>query len=348
MGVMKAVLIGTGGAGVSQLRCLSRIKGVAVAAVCDSNEERARVVARQFKIRRVYTDISEMLQQEKPQVVFIATPPATHAELAIMAMEAGAHVFIEKPMALSVSECDQMIIVSQQTGRLIGVNHNRLFLHSVKEAKELLASGALGGLTGINIVFLQRAQPLVDDKNHWAHRLPLGVFGENLPHALYLARAFCGEVKPIAAIFWKHGSRDWMKVDEARLELSGEQCHATVVHSFNAPCDFEIIDLFGTRCNVRLVLDSVVVKYGSQGLRSPVSYALNYLSVGAQIVSSVVGASIRYLLDSTFGYKDSILGFLEAVRRGDSPPVGAEDGRAVVQMMEEILRVCRVVGSRGC
>ncbi len=76
-------------------------------AVSDINEERAKEVAEKFGIPKIYTDYHEML--EHVDAVTIGTPNKFHSEMTVAALEAGVHVFCEKPMAMTVEECEAMV-----------------------------------------------------------------------------------------------------------------------------------------------------------------------------------------------------------------------------------------------
>src|SRR6266702_1766218 len=77
-----------------------------ITALCDVNLERGQEIARRFDVPRVYPDLQSMLLSERLDVVDICTPPKTHSLLAVEALQSGAHVLIEKPMAVTVEECD--------------------------------------------------------------------------------------------------------------------------------------------------------------------------------------------------------------------------------------------------
>src|SRR5262249_21805686 len=86
-----------------------------VSAICDVDSARVREVAGKFGIPAVYTRTAEMYAKEKLDLVDVCTPPKTHAPLTIEALENGAHVLLEKPMATSLAECDQIIAATKRT-----------------------------------------------------------------------------------------------------------------------------------------------------------------------------------------------------------------------------------------
>src|SRR5262245_11927089 len=95
--------------------------------VCDIDPQRARNFAEKFGIESVYTELDRFLNDHKLDVVHVLSPPQTHAALALKLMEAGSHVLVEKPMALSTEEADTMIKVAEVNRVKLCVNHNLLF-----------------------------------------------------------------------------------------------------------------------------------------------------------------------------------------------------------------------------
>src|SRR5690348_6726516 len=108
MDQVKVAVVGTGLIATHKhLPALQRLNAQArVVGVCDVNIEAAQKVSQQFKVAKAYGSLDELLAAEKPDLVDICTPPRTHAAVATQAMRGGAHVMIEKPMAIDVKECD--------------------------------------------------------------------------------------------------------------------------------------------------------------------------------------------------------------------------------------------------
>jgi predicted dehydrogenase len=117
-------IIGFGGFGVFLRASWDAMDEAQVVAVCDSDTSRAPEGV------RFYTQFEDMLADDAVDIVSIATPPSSHKELCLKAMRAGKHVLIEKPLALSINDCDEIRRVAAETGRSATVNfvlrHNRV------------------------------------------------------------------------------------------------------------------------------------------------------------------------------------------------------------------------------
>ncbi len=121
-----------------------------VIAVCDHREHRARRAAEHFNCPW-YTDYREMLDELQPEAVVIMAQHKVHAEIAIAALRAGAHVLCEKPMALQVADADAMNQAAAQAGRLLAINYQQRSRPEIVAAKRIIDSGQLGKIQHIDV-----------------------------------------------------------------------------------------------------------------------------------------------------------------------------------------------------
>src|SRR3712207_9124158 len=103
-------------------------------AVCDSQEERLGPVAEPYGCR-AYLSLDDLLADRNVELVSVATPHKSHAALAIRCMRAGKHVIVEKPMTVDLAEADEMIRVSEETGRALGTIFQRRYWPAALKAK---------------------------------------------------------------------------------------------------------------------------------------------------------------------------------------------------------------------
>ncbi len=113
-------------------------------AVNRARADRAEAFAREFGAGSWYGDWRELLADERVEAVYIATPVHLHAAQTIAAAEAGKHVLCEKPMALSVAECDRMVAACDAHGVRLGVAYYRHFYPVVERIKAIISSGEIG------------------------------------------------------------------------------------------------------------------------------------------------------------------------------------------------------------
>ncbi len=120
--------------------------GAPVDALCARNQDRTRLLAEQFEIPRVYGDWRQMLAEEKPDIVSVCLPNALHYEVTLAALDGGAHVLCEKPLAISAVEARAMFDAARRNGRrLMAAQHHR-FDAAAQAIKGVVDGGALGDI----------------------------------------------------------------------------------------------------------------------------------------------------------------------------------------------------------
>lgn len=141
---IKVGVIGVGLHGMHHVRAYAALPTVELAAIADVNGERAQAVAEEFGIPKWYTDYREMLAGVDLAVVSIATPDHLHLEPTLAALEAGVHVLLEKPMALTVAEAERMVNTAESAGLKLMVNFAPRWQLPNAQAKDALDRGELG------------------------------------------------------------------------------------------------------------------------------------------------------------------------------------------------------------
>jgi predicted dehydrogenase len=121
-----------------------KIKESNLVAVMRRTPGKAEDYAKRHNVPKWYDDPKKLIDDPDTNAVYIATPPDSHARYAIMAAEAGKHIYVEKPMALNSSECKQMIKAAQKAGVKLFVAYYRRCLPSFVKVKEWVDSGAIG------------------------------------------------------------------------------------------------------------------------------------------------------------------------------------------------------------
>jgi predicted dehydrogenase len=201
-------------------------------AICDLNLTAAKEVAGRFGIPSTYSNFGEMLSSEKPDLVDICTPPQTHERLAIEAMRQGCHVLVEKPMALTTADCDQIVQASKEYGLKVCVAHSDLFYDPFIKARRIVANGAIGRVRGMRIFLSTPTDYMTSRPEHWAHKLPGGVIGETGPHIVYMTLAFIPHIRSVSVDALKiMNNYPWSSFEDYRVNLIGDDAisSATVV-----------------------------------------------------------------------------------------------------------------------
>jgi predicted dehydrogenase len=187
------------------LPALRRVPEIEVAALADARPERAAEAARRLPGARA-VDVEALLRDGSLDAVAVCTPPATHAELAIAALDAGKHLFLEKPVAPSLEEAGRILeraAPSPALRVLVGFNFRRHRL--VARARQVVAEGRLGRVQAVRTAF---TSPVLDGKVEWKTRRGLGggALFDRAIHHFDLWRFVLGE--EVAEVFALTRSQD--------------------------------------------------------------------------------------------------------------------------------------------
>lgn len=277
-------------------------------AVANHREESARAFAERHGIPRVTTDWEELARDPEIDAAVVATPNALHAPQAIALLEAGTHVLVEKPMAISVAECDRMIEAAGTSGASLMVAHCWRFREEVIGVRDRIAAGELG--------------EIVKTRGYGVHADwgPKGWFtdpalagGGALPdmgvHAIDTARFLLGDPEPVrveAAIGTRY-ARERYTVDDDGIVLIGwsNGTNSLVESGWWQPH--------------RGGLEADTEVYGTGG----------YTRIWPP---EEPGEGYEHCSQPM--YSAQIAEFLDAIEAGRQPRPGGEDGRVVIEVVE--------------
>lgn len=111
-----------------------------VIAVSDISAELRDRVGDEYAVPRRYPTVYDLLEGEKPDILFVLTPDETHSEITVTALDAGVHVFVEKPMCLCIREANDILAAQKRSGRQVMVGYMRRYASAFIEAKKLLGT----------------------------------------------------------------------------------------------------------------------------------------------------------------------------------------------------------------
>jgi predicted dehydrogenase len=310
-------------------------KTAQVVALCDPNVALAGELARAHGIPKVYNDFRQMLENERLDAVDICSPPRTHAELAVGSLEAGAHVLIEKPMAINTEECDCILAAARESGCKICVAHSDLFYRSFLKAREILNAGTIGEFRGMRIFLSTPMDYITSKPDHWAHKLPGGVIGETGPHVIYMTLAFINPIRSVRVDARKQlAGFPWSPYEDYRLDLIGDEASCSVVLTYATNRWAVQIDLWGSEGHMKFDLETqTIVVHGRADLK-PVTLGLSTIKEAGQILRSSVSTSLSYATGTFENTHERLVReFVLSLRNGSPTPVPAEEGREAVRVM---------------
>ncbi len=181
------------------LPAFSQLDDSVIVAVMSRNIARAKAFAVKHNIKRWYNDAQNLVTDPDVDAVYIATPPSTHATYAVMALQAGKAVYVEKPLATHYDDCLRINRVSAVQMKPCFVAYYRRYLPYFKKVKELIDNGAIGRVLTAQIRFAAAPRELDYSKANLPWRLQPdiaggGYFYDLAPHQLDLLQQFFGPI----------------------------------------------------------------------------------------------------------------------------------------------------------
>lgn len=154
-------VIGCGYWGPNLLRNFAENEGAQLRWICDLDEQRLASMSRRYPMAQTTTDFRTVVKDDSVDAVAVVTPVATHFKIAKEMLQAGKHVLLEKPLAATVREAEELNELAEQNRRTLMVDHTFIYTGAVRKMKELVTSGELGDLlyfdsVRINLGLFQR------------------------------------------------------------------------------------------------------------------------------------------------------------------------------------------------
>ncbi|HET8625278.1 MAG TPA: NAD-dependent epimerase/dehydratase family protein [Gemmatimonadales bacterium] len=338
---MRVGIVGSGMISGHHLSAAARYSGAEVVGIADPDAARARAQAERFKVPQIFTGLTEMMAAARPDVVHILTPPATHASLAVEALDGGAHVYVEKPMAVTLADGEAMAAAASRAGRQLCVGHCWLYTPAMTQARELLESGAAGDVLQASSSFsfdLRRHKHF--GEGHWVTALPGGVVEDLAAHPVSLLVRLLGAPASTAAAVRGGRTLPSGQDEEMRGVIDGERGLGSIAVSLGASPDVALLDIYCSRMLLRLNLSSMVLTVEKElPVPRKLARGLTNLHLAAQYVGQTASASwqlVRRRIDGSYGVIPLIHAFYDALAAGRPAPVGPEEGLQVVRVLRAI------------
>ncbi|GAE91921.1 myo-inositol 2-dehydrogenase [Gracilibacillus boraciitolerans JCM 21714] len=228
MSKLKVAVIGCGSIAIHRhLPEFNANEHVEIVAVCDINEERARVTGSKYNAK-AFTDYKQAITESGADLVSVCLPNYLHAPVSIFAAEQGKHVLCEKPMATSEKEAEEMISASEKAGKKLMIAHNQRFVPSHEKAKQMIADGELGKIYSFRTTFGHGGPEgwSIDGKDSWFFRKEeafIGALGDLGVHKADLLRYILGEEFIEVASMIESSAKENSDVDDQAVTILRSQ-----------------------------------------------------------------------------------------------------------------------------
>ena len=315
-------VIGCGYWGPNLVRNLVENRRCGGVTACDLDRSRLEYIGRRYPLRGTTTDFQDVLDDESIDAVVVATPLAAHYPLAKRALEAGKHLFVEKPFTHTTAQARELMRLAEAGNRVITVGHTFVYSPPVEKIREFLSAGELGD---VHYISSSRV-------NLGLHQKDVSVLWDLAPHDLSMIFHWLGELPiRVSAV-----GRDYVQPgipDVAFLDVtfaSGVIAHVEV--SWLSPSKLRNTTIVGSR--KMLVYDDTEnlekVKLFDKGVnyKDPETFGEFQLSYRA-------GDIVSPKLDSFEPLGAEMEDFLRCIEEGGRPRADAVSGLQVVRVLEE-------------
>ena len=319
---------------------------VEVVALCDINAQRVRQVAEELEIPRTYTDYHDMLASEDLDLVSVCSPNVYHAPMTLAALEAGAHVLCEKPMALTYADAQAMAETARRRGLCLTVGHHMRYQPMLIKAKEMVTAGKLGRVYYAKASYLRRSG--IPGYGSWFTNKDLAGGGSMMDigcHILDLALWILGHPKPLtvaATVYSTFGPR--------AKGLGGWGAD-----HFGEGARFDVDDLASAFVRFEngstLLLEASWAGHGTDGQRLQFFGAEGGLEVNPKLFGAkeplhyfgerdgeLTEEVVAFPTSDELAYAREIKNWVGAIREGGDPLVTPEQGAAVTQIIEAVYK----------
>ncbi|MDB4916284.1 MAG: hypothetical protein JWM95_3928 [Gemmatimonadetes bacterium] len=311
-------LIGTGDIARKRIApALRDLPAARLVAVCRRQANLAESFAREFGAPRWYATVPELFADADVDAVYIATPVHLHAAQTIAGANAGKHVLCEKPMALNVAECDEMIAACRANNVALGVAYYRRFYPAIVRIREIMASGEIGTVVMAQINVFEAFNPTGDNPRSWLLNKAQAGGGPMLDYGCHRLEMLVNMFGPVSQVSSAVGNVVHRReVEDTAIALLtfelGGYATLSVTHAASEAQD--TLDIYGSAGSIHVAA----------------------LNEGSVRVTAGSNERMELLPPHTNLHAPLIEEFMEAVRSHRAPAVDGEAGRAVTAIEDQI------------
>jgi predicted dehydrogenase len=351
--MLKIAIVGCGKIADSHATQIQRIKGCEIVGVCDKEPLMARQLQERFPIKRCFGDLAELLEEAKPDVVHITTPPQSHYDLARRCLERGSHVYVEKPFTVNEKEARSLIALANDKGLKITAGHDDQFRHAARRMRALVQSGYLGSrpvhMESYYCYEISRegyAGALLADKRHWLRALPGKLLQNVISHGIARIAEYLTTDSPqvvaygfVSPMLKSMGEREI--IDELRVIICEEE-RATAYFTFSSQMrpSLHQFRVYGEKNGLILDQDQeTLIRLRGTKLTSYLDHFASPVILSREYLGSAV-TNVKAFLARDFhmksGMKFLIESFYRSIREEAPPPIPYREIILTSRIMDDI------------
>ncbi len=352
MDMLKVAIIGCGKIADSHAAEIRRVQGCELVAVCDSEPLMATQLADRFHVPQTFVEVENLLQQARPDVVHITTPPESHFPLAKYCLERGANVYVEKPFTLNLAEATTLVNTANDRGLKLTVGHDDQFRHVARRMRDLVRTGYLGTPTHMEAFYCYNlddptyAKALLGDSRHWIRRLPGKLLQNIISHGIARVAEFLTTDSPlviahgfVSPLLKSIGETDI--IDELRVIISeNERMTAYFTFSSQMRPSMREFRIYGTKNGLFMDPDhETLIKLPGSRYKSYMETFVPPMQFARQHLSNVATNARIFLkkdLHMKAGMKFLIESFYRSIVEGEPLPIPYREILLTTRLMDSI------------
>jgi len=362
--MLKVAIIGCGKIADDHLQQIRRIPGCEVVGACDLEPLMARQLCDRFQIKQAFSDVTELLSTCCPDVVHITTPPLSHFALGRQCLEAGCHVYVEKPLALNQDETEKLLGLADEKSLKVTVGHDLQFSPVARRMRQLVQEGYLGGIPihlesyyCYDLSDPNYAKALLSDSAHWVRKLPGKLLQNVISHGIARIAEFIQTERPdvvahgFASPLLRTIGEDEI-VDELRVTISDTN-RTTAYFTFSSQMrpSLNLFRVYGPKNGLELDQDrETLVKLRGDRFKSYAEKFIPPLNLAVQQVKNV-GTNLRKFFARDFhmksGMKYLIESFYTSILEDGPVPIPYREIILTSRIMDAIFQQLSVGNSTG-
>jgi len=327
---LKIGLVGCGRIASDHMMVYRQIGNVDVAAVSDIDIEKAKQFGTKFGVDKAYSNPSDLFELKNLDFVDVCTPPSTHASIVKDAAKSGHNILLEKPMALSTEECDEMIHAVNKKGVSLCICHNQIFFPAIQQAKQLIDSDHYDLLSFRTSI---KENPLLHSIPAWNTSVKeKGIVWEVGCHPAYLHLHLLGDVAEVYAV----GNKVRYPVyDEFSVLLkTSQKAYGIIEVSWLTKETEKVYEI--DSADGRRAFMIAPPPYAAQGYELLTEKS----GIAEGNLASQLKKTLRYFVRTKtplgyyIGHFYLISNFIKSLADNSPPPVRPEEGKKAIQLLE--------------
>jgi predicted dehydrogenase len=350
--MLRIALVGCGKIADQHVHAIRRIPECIIVGLCDRELLMARQLGERFGINACFSDLREMLVTTAPNVIHITTPPRSHYLIAKQCLEAGCHVYVEKPFSVAAEEAEWLVQLADHNNVKMTAGHNLQFTLEMLEMRQLVSEGFLGGKPihlesyfSYDLEDRSYAGALLGDRQHWVRQLPGQLLHNIISHGIARLAEFLdsefteviaiGDQSPLLRKLDGNEVQDELRVlVRDKVGTTAFFCFSTQIKGLNQ------LRIYGPAGSITAdIATGSLVRNTNRSYKSYLSYFIPPLRNAREHFGNAgrnVANFLRRQLYQDFGMKELIERFYNSIRSGKPVPIPYREIILTAKIMDGI------------